>query len=157
MAKIGILSCWNATQECDCASGSCLQDLHKRQGEFSRYPKDEKLELLGMVNCAGCPTVRAPEKILRKVRALVEMNVDAIHLTFCMVSLCPFVRKYVEVIEEAYPTVNVVYGTHGPRVSSETFKEEVKELFCSPRKSMADVIIARPRGKTGVIGQGKCF
>jgi len=139
--RIGILSCWNATQEYDCASSLCLEDLRERKGEFSRYPKDEKLKLIGMINCAGCPTVQAPEKILRKVRALVEMNVDAIHLTLCMVSLCPFVRKYVEVIEEAYPMVSVVYGTHDPRVSLETFKEEVKELVCSPRKSMTDVIL----------------
>ena len=149
--RIGMLSCWNVTQECDCASGLCLRDFRKRQGEFSRYPKDEKLELIGMINCAGCPTLRAPEKILHKVRALVEMNVDAIHLTFCMVSLCPFVRMYVDVIEEAYPMVSVVYGTHDPRVSSETFQEEVKGLFCAPRKGITDVISARPKGKTSIL------
>ncbi|KLU61642.1 CGGC domain protein [Peptococcaceae bacterium CEB3] len=148
--RIGILGCSNVTQEYDCAFGLCMRDLRKRQGEFSRYPKDEKLELIGIVNCAGCPTVRAPEKILHKVRALAEMNVDAIHLTFCMVSLCPFVKMYVDVIEEAYPMVSVVYGTHDPRVSSERFQEEVKGLFCAPRMTMTDVIFSRPGGKRSV-------
>jgi len=147
MARIGILTCWNATQELDCASASCLRDLRKRMGEFTRYPKDEKLELIGIINCAGCPTISAPEKILRKVRALAEMRVDAIHLTFCMVTLCPFKTKYVELIQEAYPNVNVVYGTHEAPVPNEVYQQEIKDLLCAPRKSMTDIILGRPRPK----------
>lgn len=147
MARIGILTCWNATQELDCASASCLRDLRKRLGEFNRYPKDEKLELIGIINCAGCPTVAAPEKILRKVRALAEIGLDSIHLTFCMVTLCPFQKKYVEIIQEAYPNINVVYGTHQAYVSTETYQQEVKELLCAPHKAMTDVILERPRPK----------
>jgi len=149
MARIGILTCANATQELDCASASCLRDLRKRLGEFTRYPKDEKLELIGIIHCAGCPTINAPEKILRKVRSLAEMNVDSIHLTFCMVSLCPFKNKYVEVIQETYPNINIVYGTHEPRVSPEAFQQEVRELFCSPRKSITDLILNRVKTKRG--------
>lgn len=145
MARIGILTCWNATQELDCASASCLRDLRRRLGEFNRYPKDEKLELIGIISCASCPTIGAPEKILRKVRALAEMNVDSIHLAFCMVTLCPFTDKYVKLIQEAYPTVNVIYGTHEAHVPPETYRQEIKDLLCAPRKSMTDVILARPR------------
>jgi predicted metal-binding protein len=147
MARIGILTCWNATQELDCASASCLRDIRKRLGEFTRYPKDEKLELIGIINCSGCPTVGAPEKILRKVRSLAEMNVDSIHLTFCMVALCPFKKKYVELIEERYPTISVVYGTHQAHVSPEVFQQEVRELFCYPRKNMTDLIVNRNKPK----------
>lgn len=147
MARIGILTCWNATQELDCASASCLRDLRRKLGEFNRYPKDEKLELIGIINCAGCPTIAAPEKILRKVRALAEIMVDAIHLTFCMVTLCPFKEKFVEVIQEAYPNISIVYGTHEAPVNSQVYREEVKDLLCAPRKNMTDVILARPRSK----------
>ncbi len=143
MARIGILTCWNATQELDCASASCLRDIRKRVGEFTRYPKDEKLDLIGIINCSGCPTVGAPDKILRKVRSLAEMNVDSIHLTFCMVSLCPFKTKYVELIQEAYPTINVVYGTHQAHVTPEIFQQEVRELLCNPRQNMTDLILNR--------------
>ncbi|HWJ03052.1 MAG TPA: CGGC domain-containing protein [Verrucomicrobiae bacterium] len=145
MARIGILTCSNATQDLDCASASCLRDLRKRLGEFNRYPKDEKLELIGIINCAGCPTVNAAGKILRKVRSLAEMNVDSIHLTFCMVALCPFKTKYVEIIQEAYPNVNVVYGTHEAHVTPETFQQEVKEYLCQPQKDMTDIILKRAR------------
>ena len=147
MARIGILTCSNATQDLDCASASCLRDLRKRLGEFNRYPKDEKMELMGIINCAGCPTINASEKILRKVRALAEMNVDAIHLTFCLVALCPFKTKYVEIIQEEYPTISVVYGTHEPHVSPETFQQEIKELLCAPRKAMTDNILKRGKPK----------
>lgn len=70
MARIGILTCSNCTQELDCASVVCLGDMRKRKGFFERYKGDDNLVLVGMINCAGCPTVGAPGKILRKVGSL---------------------------------------------------------------------------------------
>ena len=64
MARIGILTCSNCTQETHCASVVCLGDLRKRRGLFARYAAEEPLDLIGIINCAGCPTVAAPEKIL---------------------------------------------------------------------------------------------
>jgi len=103
MARIGIITCSNCTQESNCASVVCLADLRKRRGFFEQYPKDEPLDLIGIINCAGCPTIAAPEKILKRVRAVASYRLDALHLSFCLVALCPFVKIYSGLIKEAFP------------------------------------------------------
>ena len=74
MARIGIVTCSNCTQDTNCASVVCLADMRKRRGFFERYPKDEPLDLVGIINCAGCPTLAAPEKILKRVRAVATLG-----------------------------------------------------------------------------------
>lgn len=129
MARIGIINCANCTQETDCASVVCLGDMRKRKGLFDRYPKDEPLDLVGIISCAGCPTLAAPEKILKRVRALAEFKINALHFSYCMTAVCPFIQKYQKVIENAYPDIEIVHGTHKPIDKSE-FQRGVKELLC---------------------------
>jgi predicted metal-binding protein len=129
MARIGILTCSNCTQETNCAAVVCLGDMRKRRGFFERYPQDKPLDLIGMINCAGCPTLAAPEKILRKVRALAEYRLDALHLSYCMVALCPFLAKYEKVIKDEYSGLELVLGTHKP-LDEKEFRRGVKELLC---------------------------
>lgn len=128
MARIGILTCSNCTQDMNCASIVCLGDMRKRKGFFDRYPKDEPLDLIGIINCAGCPTIAAPEKILRRVRALADFQLDALHLSYCMVAICPFVKKYQRVIEAHYPDLEIVPGTHKP-IDEKEFRRGVNELL----------------------------
>jgi predicted metal-binding protein len=142
MARIGILTCSNFTQETNCASVVCLGDMRKRRGFFDRYPSDQPLDLIGIINCAGCPTLAAPEKILKKVRALAEFRLDALHLSFCLTAVCPFVKKYTEVIKGAYPDLEIVLGTHQP-MDKAHFQQGLKELLCqtlSPPQTMNDMI-----------------
>lgn len=129
MARIGILTCSNCTQESNCASVVCLGDMRKRKAFFERYPKDESLDLIGIINCAGCPTLAAPEKILRRVKAVAEFRIDALHLSFCMTAVCPFINKYSEIIKQAYPNIELVMGTHKPG-DKIMFQKGVKELLC---------------------------
>ncbi len=129
MSRIGILTCSNCTQESNCASVVCLADMRKRRGFFERYPKGEPLELIGIINCAGCPTLAAPEKILKRVRALAEWRLDALHLSYCLVALCPFVKKYIQLIKEAFPGIILIMGTHQP-ADKNRFLLGVKELLC---------------------------
>ena len=142
MPRIGIITCSNCTRDLDCASVVCLADMRKRKGFFKDYPPDEKLELIGIISCAGCPTVNAPQKILQRVRSITEFRVDAIHFSFCMTALCPFKEKYARVIEEACPGVRLVMGTHTPRDPKE-FQGEVRDLLCAGRQTMADLIMGR--------------
>ena len=128
MARIGILSCSNCTQETDCCMWACLKDLRKRKGFFERYPANEPLDLVGVINCAGCPTNAVPEKILRKVRALASFKLDALHLTYCMTALCPFQKAYQKVIAEAFPHLEVIEGTHTP-IDGGEFKRAMRELL----------------------------
>lgn len=144
MARIGVITCSNCTGELDCASVVCLGDMRKRSGLFKDYPQDEILELIGIINCAGCPTVGAPEKILRRVRSIAGFKVDAIHFSFCMTALCPFREKYARVISEVYPEIKLVMGTHTPRDPGE-FQREVKGLLCASRMTMADLIKGRAK------------
>ena len=142
MARIGIITCSNSTQESNCASVVCLADLRKRRGFFEPYPKDEPLELIGIINCAGCPTLAAPEKILKRVRAVAAYRLDALHLSYCLVTLCPFVKQYSQLIKEAFPDIKLVMGTHQP-ADRDRFLRGVKELLCqtlSPPQTMNDLI-----------------
>jgi predicted metal-binding protein len=142
MARIGIITCSNCTQESNCASVVCLADMRKRRGFFEQYPQDEPLELVGIINCAGCPTMAAPEKILKRVRAVASYHLEALHLSFCLVTLCPFVKIYSRLIKEAFPDIKLIMGTHQP-TDRDRFRKGVKELLCqtlSPPQTMNDLI-----------------
>lgn len=145
MARIGILTCSNATQDLGCSSASCLADLRKRRGTFADYPKDEPLDLVGIINCPGCPTLTGADKLLQRIRALTEFRVDAIHFTYCMKALCPFKEKYKTVLEEAFSNIKIVIGTHQEHVTPEEYRKRVRKLFCQPRKMMVDLILNKER------------
>lgn len=141
MARIGILTCSNATRELGCSSASCLAGFRKRKGAFAEYPETEKLTLVGIINCPGCPTLTGSEKMIQRIRALTEFQVDAIHFTFCMKALCPFREKYREALEEAFPKIRIVIGTHEEHITPEDYRERVRRLMCQPRKTMVDLIL----------------
>lgn len=141
MARIGILTCSNTTQELGCSSASCLADLRKRKGAFAAYPADQPLDLVGIISCPGCPTLTGSDKLHQRIRALTEFRVDAIHFTYCMKALCPFKEKYEKALREAFPSVKIVIGTHQERITPEEFRDRVRKLFCQPRKAMVDVIL----------------
>ncbi|KPK27677.1 MAG: hypothetical protein AMJ61_04765 [Desulfobacterales bacterium SG8_35_2] len=142
MARIGILTCSNCTQETNCAAVVCLGDMRKRRGFFERYRNEKNLDLIGIINCSGCPTLAAPEKILKRVKALAEYRLDALHLSYCMTALCPFLKKYETSIAKVYPDLEIVLGTHIPK-NPELFRKDVKELLCptvSEVQDMNDII-----------------
>ena len=141
MARIGILTCSNATQDLGCSSVSCLSDFRKRKGTFTEYTEDEKLTLVCIINCPGCPTLTGPDKLLQRIRALTEFKVDTIHFTYCMKALCPFKEKYKKALEDAFPDIKIVIGTHEEHLTSEEYRERVKKLFCQPHKNMVDLIL----------------
>jgi predicted metal-binding protein len=70
MTRIGIRACSNCTQDTNCASVGCLGDMKKRRGLFERYSDENDLDLIGIINCSGCPTLAATKKILKRVKAL---------------------------------------------------------------------------------------
>ena len=145
MAKIGILTCSNATQDLGCSSVSCLADFRRRKGMFAQYSQEEKLTLMGIINCPGCPTLAGPEKLLGRIRALTDFGVDTIHFSFCVKALCPFKEKYKTALEEASPNIKIILGTHEEHNTPEEFRDRVKKLFCQPRKTMVDVILDKDK------------
>jgi predicted metal-binding protein len=146
MARIGILTCSNATQDLGCSSVVCLADFRKRKGAFASYPQEEKLTLVGIINCPGCPTLTGPDKLLQRIKGLTEFKIDVIHLSFCMKALCPFTQKYVSALTDAFPNVRIVVGTHEENETPEEYRKKIKGLFSQSMKSMADVILKREDG-----------
>jgi predicted metal-binding protein len=138
MARIGILTCSNCTQETNCAAVVCLGDMRKRRGFFEQYQDEEKLELIGIINYADCPTLAAPEKILKRVKALAEYRIDALHFSYCMTALCPFLEKYEKVIQTHYPELTIIHGTHIPK-GKKSFQNQVKELLCPTVSTIQDM------------------
>ncbi len=143
MARVGILTCSNATQDLGCASVSCLADLRKRRGTFSRYAQDGPLSLVGIISCPGCPTMTGPAKLLQRIRALTEFRVDAIHLSNCIKALCPYREKYLDALGDTFPGIDIVMGTHEEHISDMEFRERVGRLFRQDRKTMGDIILGR--------------
>lgn len=145
MARIGILTCSNATQDLGCSSVNCLADFRKRRGAFAQYQADEKLTLVGIINCPGCPTLTGPDKLLKRIKALTEFKVDTIHFTYCMKALCPFKNMYKQALEKTFPGLKIVIGTHEEHVTPEEYRQRVKKLFGQECKTMVDVILDRDK------------
>ncbi len=141
MARIGIITCSNMTNDMACSSFGCLQDSHTGKGKFAQYADRGGAQVVGIISCSGCPTLIAPEKIVRRVRTLVASGVDAIHFAYCMERICPFKKKYRSLLQKEFPKIEFVSGTHempdeGHAAEIDQF---VKKALCQQNLSMADV------------------
>jgi len=107
MAKIGIIICGRYQ---DCGGGKCFRAVREKVGAFSRYPKDEPLEIVGYSSCGSCPGGNieyVPEEMKNN-------GVDVIHLATGLIvgyPPCPRIRHFKEFIETHYD-IPVVIGTH---------------------------------------------
>lgn len=139
MTRVGILNCSNMTQDIGCSAFGCLRSVNTRTGSFESY-KDDGVELVGLVNCAGCPTMLGPEKLLNRIRTLTEIGVDAIHFSACVVGLCPFKGQYQRLIAEHFPQVRVVLGTHPvpEGQAGRDFVAGIRELVSTRRMTMPE-------------------
>jgi len=141
MVRIGILTCSNMTNDLACSSTACLEDSYAGAGKFTRYAERGGARVVGIISCSGCPTLRAPEKILRRVRTLAAVGVEAIHFAYCLERNCPFKNKYRSILQAEFPAIEIVSGTHevldeGKAAAIDTF---VKNALCQQSLSMADL------------------
>ncbi len=145
MAKVGILACESVTNEMNCVMIGCLGNLRSRQGLFKDYPEGEPMDLLGIIHCGGCPTGVGTDRIWQKVQALVDYGIDSLHLSSCLVQLCPFKEAFLDTIRKDYPDLKVVEGTHFYD-DEEAFKTGARELLSqrvvTPQR-MNDVVFKR--------------
>ncbi|MBF0552366.1 MAG: CGGC domain-containing protein [Deltaproteobacteria bacterium] len=151
MARIAIITCSNMTNDMACTSFACLEDSHAGKGTFARYADRGGAQVVGIISCAGCPTLLAPEKIVRRVQTLVSSGVDAVHFANCLEMICPFRKKYQSLLESEFPETEFVSGTHEPL--SEEHKTELAKFvhdgLCRRRPSMADVVEKRNSREPG--------
>ncbi len=145
MAKVGILACESVTNEMNCVMIGCLGNLRGRGGLFKQYPEGEQVDLLGIIHCGGCPTGVGTDRIWQKVQALLDYGIDSLHLSSCLVELCPFKDAFLDVIHKDYPDLKVVEGTHFYD-NVEAFKRGARELLSQrvvkPQR-MNDVVFKR--------------
>jgi predicted metal-binding protein len=105
--KIGIIIC---DRYRSCGGGKCFRAARQREGAFSRYPKEEPLEIVGYSTCGGCPggnVEYVPEEMLRN-------GARAIHLATGLVvgyPPCPHLDDFIDFIPKRFG-VPVEVGTH---------------------------------------------
>ena len=107
MTNIGIIIC---DRYRNCGGGKCFRSLRARQGGFSRYARDEQVEIVGYSSCGGCPggnVEYVPAEFLKN-------GCDVVHLATGLVvgyPPCPYIRQFKAYIETTY-SLPVVVGTH---------------------------------------------
>jgi len=133
--KIGIIIC---DRYRTCGGGKCFRAMRERAGGFTRYSKEEPLELVGYATCGGCPggnVEYVPEEMIRN-------GAEAIHLaTGLVVGYPPCPRQdYFKAYIESRFGVPVVIGTHPipqkyvnvhKNLSSWTRMKDMEELLSS--------------------------
>jgi predicted metal-binding protein len=64
-----------------------MRTFNNRLAAFDCY-EGEDMILLGYNSCSGCPTLYAYEKILKRIKPLVEFaKAEKIHFSSCMVKI----------------------------------------------------------------------
>ena len=133
--KIGILTCSNTTRVLDCPVSACLKDMYERNGLFAQY-KNNEIELIGISSCNGCPTILGESVILPKIESLVHYGATNIHISYCLLKICPFKNKYIKAIKENFPTLKIILGSHEPHQSDEAFKCGIAAMLKDRRKGI---------------------
>jgi len=71
---------------------------------------------MGIINCAGGPTLTAPAKILKRLQTLAGCRLDVLNFPFRVTALCLFIEEYDSIIRGAYPDFELVLGTYPYRL-----------------------------------------
>lgn len=112
MEKILIVGCKNTMDDVCIACTRCMVAFNKRDGEFSRY-KDKDAELIGMLNCGGCPGVSIVTRLAQMAcwNAQNGEKPTKIHIAACILDHCPEKESIVKKIK-AKTAIEVIEGAH---------------------------------------------
>lgn len=114
MVKAIILSCNNIRDRFCIGCERCLTAARERKGEFEKF---DKVEIVGIVSCGGCPGYVIPR--LKLFNKWIEGfdDYDVVFIGKCMKTsidfgICPLdLDKVVKAIKEKF-NKEVVIGTH---------------------------------------------
>jgi len=67
-----------------CPGRSCFRAIKEKTGSFAQY-SDEKIEIIGMVPCGGCPGRDA----VRQAAEMVRSGAEVIFICTCMIKPIP--------------------------------------------------------------------
>lgn len=111
MEKILIVGCKNTMDDVCIGCSRCMVAFNRREGAFERYGEDA--ELLGLLNCGGCPGASiVPRLIQVKLwnMPLGEMPTK-VHIAPCIADHCPYADDLVTKIQ-VKSGCEVVMGCH---------------------------------------------
>jgi len=107
MVKIGVMIC---DRNRKCTGNKCFRAIIGREGMFSLYPADEKIEVIGWMTCGGCPG----ERLEHAPADMKKYGADVIYLASCYLAgypACPYIKDHKDYIENVVG-LPVVIGTH---------------------------------------------
>ncbi|MBM7557313.1 CGGC domain-containing protein [Halanaerobacter jeridensis] len=114
--KVALIRCLET--EGECGGRHCFQTIENNEGAFKEI--EEEIELVGVTTCGGCPG----DNVEKKVKLMVESNVDAVILGSCIKLgtpidyTCPNFEKIKQQIKAVDEDIKIIDWTH-----YETFKE----------------------------------
>ncbi len=112
MEKILIVGCQNTMDNVCIACSRCMVAFNRREGAFSRY-KDKEAELIGILNCGGCPGV----SVVTRLAQIASWNAKngeiptKIHIAACLLDHCPEKETMIKKIK-AKTAIEVIEGAH---------------------------------------------
>ncbi|MDL2232282.1 CGGC domain-containing protein [Ruminococcaceae bacterium OttesenSCG-928-L11] len=101
--KIGIIRCMQT--EDFCPGTTDFRAIRERTGAFAHVAAEEAIELIGFINCGGCPG----KKAVLRARELVRRGADTIAFASCIQKgtpigyPCPFAKKMKDIIQADLP------------------------------------------------------
>ena len=111
LMKVGIIRCMQT--EDYCPGTTDFKMIREKKGGFENIQED--IEIIGFINCGGCPGKRA----FLRARELVKRGADTIVFASCIHKgnpigyPCPFAKKMKEVIQNDLPSnINYIDFTH---------------------------------------------
>ncbi len=112
MEKILIVGCKNTMDDVCIGCSRCLVAFNRREGFFERY-KDMEAEVMGILNCGGCPGASIVPRLLQVKLWNLPQNEQPtkIHIGPCLADNCPHYDDLVTKIH-AKAGIEVIEGTH---------------------------------------------
>lgn len=96
--KVGLIRCMQT--EDYCPGTTDFRMIREKKGAFEGI--EEEIEVIGFINCGGCPG----KKAVLRARELVKRGADTIVFTSCIQKgtpigfPCPFAKKMKELIQQ---------------------------------------------------------
>lgn len=105
--RIAVVRCEIVSEVCP--GVACFKAFNKRKKQFAQY--GDNAEIIGFFTCGGC----SGRRVSRLVDKLIKHDLDAVHLSSCMMMegdfpRCPHKDEIKRVIESK--GIKVIEGTH---------------------------------------------
>lgn len=120
MEKILIIGCKTVMDDVCIGCSRCLVAFNRRVGVFERY-KDQDAEVMGLLNCGGCPGAGIVPRLaqVKLWNAPMEEKPTKIHIGPCLADHCPHSETIIKKITTK-SGIETIIGTH-PYIPADIF------------------------------------